>query len=89
MKELDTAMARLDRAVTALETGLSVEGAPGGPGREVLEALESERDDLAAEVARLRAEAEDDARLRREAAEAVKSALSDLRAMTPGGDNRG
>jgi hypothetical protein len=77
MDQLDEALRRLDGAVARLESavdhGNSANGADGGSD------LHAERDRLAEEVSRLRARAAEDARLRAEAAAAVRDALTDLR----------
>ena len=82
MSQLERALRRLDGAVTRLETvigeGLTPAAADGDAAAEVA-ALGSERDRLAEEVGRLRDRAAEDARLRAEAARAVRSALHDLR----------
>ena len=81
MDDLDKALERLERSIDALETSLvrgARRGGPAGDGP-----LAAERDRLAAEVERLKAAARRDAELRSEAAEAVKAALADLRALMP------
>jgi len=80
MSEIDTALARLERATAGLEEAL----ADGAPGADLeAELLRRERDGLAEEVDALRAAAERDAELRAEAANAVRTALADLRALVP------
>lgn len=76
MSQLDDALQRLDAAVTRLETALGERAASAGAG---LADLEAERDQLSHEVLELRARADEDARLRTEAAAAVRDALHDLR----------
>ena len=78
MQDLDGALARLEAAVDALERSLAEAASPGPD-----PALVAERDRLAAEVADLRESAKRDEELRAEAAEAVKAALGDLRAIMP------
>ncbi len=77
MSELDEALRRLDGAVARLESAIA-HGAPPGAGDDRTD-LRAERDLLAGEVSRLRARAAEDARLRAEAAAAVRDALHDLR----------
>ena len=78
MADVESALARLE---TALDRAEKVVANGGAKRSGEVEALQSERDRLAEEVAELRAAAEEDARLRAEAADAVKSALSDLRGL--------
>jgi hypothetical protein len=76
MGEIDRALDRLSRAVAEL-----IDAPPGSQDGEVaarIAALTAERDRLRAEVEALEAQREEDARLRAEAAEAVRDALSDL-----------
>lgn len=77
MSQLDEALRKLDGAVARLEAAVADRLASAGQGDP--EDLRAERDGLAAEVGRLRARATEDARLRAEAAEAVREALLDLR----------
>jgi hypothetical protein len=88
MSQLDEALRRLDGAVARLESAVA-DGALAGPDtdRELL----AERNRLAEEVHRLRARAAEDARLRAEAAAAVRDALHDLRGAIgqPAGEMRG
>ncbi len=82
MKELERALRRLDGAVKLLETTIDDGAMSASVSEEVgadVAALGAERDRLVEEVERLRAQAEEDARLRAEAARAVRSALHDLR----------
>lgn len=83
MSQLEEALRRLDGAVARLEGSLSsaeTAGArAGGDGGTDLAALRAERDELAEEVRILRERAVEDARLRAEAARAVREALQDLR----------
>ena len=76
MSELESALRRLDGAVARLEATVGERGMPAPP---ELAELGAERDRLAEEVGRLRDRAAEDARLRAEAARAVRSALHDLR----------
>jgi len=80
MSAMEAALARLERAMEELETAMA-DGLPELDAE--VEALRRERDGLADEVDALRASAERDAALRAEAADAVRMALSDLRAMVP------
>lgn len=85
MAGLEQSIARLSRALDALEDGLA-DGALSQPiiegdGQARIEQLEAERDRLTAEIERLQGQVEEDARLRDEAAAAVKAALVDLRAL--------
>ena len=77
MSQLDEALNRLDGAVARLEAAL----AGGTPGRDDSDVagLRAERSRLADEVRTLRGRAAEDARLRAEAAAAVREALHDLR----------
>jgi hypothetical protein len=87
MSELDLALERLGDAVVQL-----IEGADQGEARPDADAqiaeLIAERDRLQAEVDDLRAQHEIDARLRDEAAEAVRDALSDLRGLLAAQDGQ-
>lgn len=86
MANLDKAMARLETALGSLEGAMSTvesEGAPCASDDERVVALETERKRLADEVSRLQEAAAEDAKLRAEAADAVKVALSDLRQIVP------
>lgn len=76
MSRLDEAMQRLGAALTRLEAAFDERLASSGSG---LAELETERDQLWQEVQELRAQANEDARLRAEAAAAVREALHDLR----------
>ena len=84
MSELDNALDRLGEAVSSLiaasEQGPGAYGAEEAATARIAE-LQSERDRLQAEVDELSALREDDARLRAEAADAVKVALTDLRSL--------
>lgn len=89
MSQLDEAMQRLDRALTRLETAIEARVAASGPD---IADLEAERDQLWQEVQELRARSSEDARLRAEAAAAVREALHDLRGAVgerTGGDHAG
>ncbi|HLS19139.1 MAG TPA: hypothetical protein VK090_04955 [Paracoccaceae bacterium] len=76
MSQLDEAMQRLGAALTRLEAAIDERAVSSGSG---LADLEAERDQLWQEVQELRAQANEDARLRAEAAAAVREALHDLR----------
>jgi hypothetical protein len=84
MSELDKALDRLGQAVSGLiaasEQGQAGKGAEEAVSARIAE-LTSERDRLRAEIDELRGLREDDARLRAEAADAVKVALKDLRGL--------
>ena len=87
MSELDKAMERMAAAVSALEAEIKA-GAPKGEDRAVPPELLSERDQLAHEVRSLRERAKEDAKLRAEAAVAVREALNDLRGVVnPGAEH--
>lgn len=79
MSKIDSALGRLDGALSRLEAAFdaipSVDPVPAGE----TEAQQAEHARLEEEVQALRARAEDDAKLRAEAASAVRAALSDLR----------
>jgi uncharacterized coiled-coil DUF342 family protein len=80
MSELDKALDRLGSAVAQL-----IEGAGrkqnGAEVADQLAELTAERDRLKAEVKNLLAQRKEDSKLRSEAAEAVRDALSDLRGL--------
>lgn len=80
MSELDTALDRLGDAVVRLVEGTG-HGQAGSEAEARIAELTAERDRLLAEVEDLRAQREVDARLRNEAAEAVRDALRDLRGL--------
>ena len=84
MSELDNAIDRLGQAVSNLiaasDQGQANQGADTAVAERIAE-LTSERDRLQLEVDQLRGLREDDARLRAEAADAVKIALKDLRGL--------
>ena len=86
MSEVETALRRLEQAVAALEETMAGIDRARDHG---LGELMAERDRLAAENRALREAAERDAELRTEAAEAVKAALSDLRALMPEEERHG
>ena len=92
MSELDNALDRLGEAVAGLiaasDQSLAVQGAEAVATARVAE-LTTERDRLQGEVDELRALREDDARLRADAAEAVKVALTDLRSLVAVQDKAG
>lgn len=73
LRRLDGAMARLEFAIAGLQDRPIPEAGPDAA------ELEADRERLAEEVGHLRARAEEDARLRAEAADAVRDALHDLR----------
>ncbi|MEM7506463.1 MAG: hypothetical protein AAF415_06935 [Pseudomonadota bacterium] len=77
MSKIETAFARLDRALDALQNRMeSLEE------KRTEEAdFTSERDALTAKINRLEARSHEEAQLRGEAADAVRAALMDLRAM--------
>ncbi|MEM6624786.1 MAG: hypothetical protein AAF674_21420 [Pseudomonadota bacterium] len=80
MSKLDRALSRMDAAIGQLEA--AIDARPGSSEVEVSEelpVLQAERDQLEGEVEALRARAKEDARLRSEAAAAVREALRDLR----------
>ena len=84
MSELDSALDRLGEAVASLIATSNQERPAQGADAAVtvrVDALTTERDRLQTEVDELRALREDDARLRADAAEAVKIALKDLRSL--------
>lgn len=79
MSELEKALDRLSGAVsTLLDASKRGRAGPGAHEARIAE-LAEERDRLRAELGELRAAREEDAKLRTEAAEAVKAALRDLR----------
>ena len=80
MSDLDKAIARLEAAALELEQVLADAVLPEPKEDPV---LRRERDMLAEEVVALREAAARDAELRAEAAEAVRVALNDLRALVP------
>jgi hypothetical protein len=89
MSELDNALDRLGSAVSKLiaATGQGRTGKGADDKTAALIAkLAGERDRLQAEVDQLRASRDDDARLRAEAADAVKIALTDLRSLVAAQD---
>ncbi|MCL5775394.1 hypothetical protein M1105_00080 [Limibaculum sp. FT325] len=86
MAKLEETVARLAAALERLEQAVGEGGAmPAAPedggARSRLSALEAERDRLATEVSRLERQVAEDAALRAEAADAVRAALGDLRAV--------
>ena len=89
MSELDSALDRLSAAVSNLiaasEQGRDGKGA-GDKATAQIAKLATERDRLQAEVDKLRGLHDEDARLRAEAAEAVKIALTDLRSLVAAQD---
>lgn len=86
MSDIETSLARIDAALSRLETALE-SGSRGeavwGDATPSAPPLKAAHDELEEEVRALRARAVEDAKLRAEAAQAVREALSDLRgAMT-------
>ena len=80
MSELDKALDRLSDAVARLgEAGTASKANAKAEAR--IAELTAERDRLEAQLSDLRAQREDDARLRAEAAGAVRDALRDLRGL--------
>ncbi len=92
MSELDNALDRLGEAVASLiaasDQGQAASGAEAAVTARIDE-LTTERDRLQTEVDELRALREDDARLRADAAAAVKLALTDLRSLVAGQEKVG
>ena len=82
MSRIEQALDRLDAALDALEGRLSRVGT-SEESRD--NRLQAERDALLSKVRKLEAQSEEDAQLRGEAAQAVRAALSDLRAMAAQG----
>ena len=79
MPDIDSALAELEAALDRAAAA-SAEKLNGAEALEAeLEEVRAERDRLQAEVEALRSASEEDARLRAEAADAVRNALSDLR----------
>lgn len=81
MKTLDDAINRMDAALMRLEAALDAAEPPARWGEDAPEIpeLKRERDQMADEIRELRARADADAKLREEAATAVRDALRDLR----------
>ena len=79
MPDIDSALAELEAALdrAAAASAEKLNGAEALAAE--LEEIRAERDRLQAEVEALRTASEEDARLRAEAADAVRNALSDLR----------
>ncbi len=92
MSELDNALDRLGEAVASLiaasDQGRAANGAEAAVTARIYE-LTTERDRLQTEVDELCALREDDARLRADAAEAVKLALTDLRSLVASDEKAG
>jgi ElaB/YqjD/DUF883 family membrane-anchored ribosome-binding protein len=80
MTELDSALDRLSDAVDQLIASAGQTG-PDRESEARIARLNAERDGLRAEVQQLRAQHDEDARLRAEAADAVRAALTDLRSV--------
>lgn len=87
MSDIDDALARLEAALDRAVDSVGRDRGDRGQLAADLDKLKAERDRLAAEVASLREAAREDAALRQEAAEAVKSALSDLRGLVYEGEH--
>lgn len=81
MTTIETSLVRLETAITRLERALEADlsGTRNGAQTPHVPELTAERDRLEGEVEQLRARAQEDARLRQEAADAVRQALQDLR----------
>lgn len=81
MKTVDDAIDRMDAALARLEAVFDAVEPPAIWGHETPEIpeLKRERDQMADEIRNLRARADADAKLRQEAAVAVRQALRDLR----------
>lgn len=77
MSQLDEALRRLDGAVARLES--AIEGGASRAADPEIGELQAERNRLAEEVRKLRGRSAEDAKLRAEAAAAVREALHDLR----------
>ena len=92
MSELDNALDRLGDAVASLivasDQGRAPSSADTAAATRIAE-LTTERDRLQTEIDELRALREDDARLRADAAEAVKLALTDLRSLVASDEKTG
>jgi len=89
MSELEKALDRLNGAVAAMLDASARGQAEQGATQARIAELEAERDQRRAELAELRAAREEDAKLRAEAAEAVKSALRDLRTLLAAQEQEG
>ncbi len=92
MTKIEAAIERMTAAITALEGEIEAAAAKMTAAVDTVDAevaeipeLMSERDQLADEVKALRERAEEDARLRAEAAVAVREALDDLRGVVQHG----
>lgn len=83
MSRLENALARLDTALVQLESKLEGVSLKDANSKDAM--LHAERDALMSKVRKLEAKSEEDAQLRGEAAQAVRAALSDLRAMASQG----
>jgi len=81
MTELDGALDRLSDAVDQLIKSASRRAGPDRETESRIARLTAERDKLRAEVQELKAQHDEDARLRAEAASAVRAALTDLRSV--------
>jgi len=84
MAKLEEVVGRLTAALEQLERAVGGSAAPlgtDGDADERVAALKAERDRLASEVERLERQVAEDASLRAEAADAVRAALGDLRAV--------
>lgn len=87
MSRVDTALNRLEAALDALEVAFDLEV----PKEDAVEhKMRGERDALMTRVRELEAKSREDAQLRGEAADAVRAALQDLRAVAgQGGTTNG
>ncbi|MBY8976975.1 hypothetical protein KHP62_14250 [Rhodobacteraceae bacterium NNCM2] len=83
MSKLETALTRLSAALGQLEKQLDGVSLKDGANKDMM--LQAERDALLTKVRSLEAKSAEDAQLRGEAAQAVRAALSDLRAMAANG----
>lgn len=83
MSRLENALARLDTALAQLDRKLDGVSLKDAVSKDTM--LQAERDALLVKVRKLEAKSAEDAQLRGEAADAVRAALSDLRAMAAQG----
>ncbi|MEM6933178.1 MAG: hypothetical protein AAF526_06255 [Pseudomonadota bacterium] len=84
MSRLESALTRLDTVLNQLERKLDGVSLKDGMNKDMM--LQAERDALLVKVRKLEEKSAEDAQLRGEAADAVRAALSDLRAMAAQGD---
>lgn len=87
MADIESALERLEAALARAESAINADRPGTDASQAELDRVKAERDGLAEEVALLRGAAQEDERLRAEAAEAVKSALSDLRGLVREGSH--